>query len=164
MKQKKTEIERLFKSHYVKMYAVARSYLYDDAESKDVVIEVFAGLLDSAIVLLPATEEHYLLSSVRHRCMNVIAHKQIRERVAGLLVNERENVSFEEDNEQLDMLMKFINKELPPLTKQIFLLRHIQEMSYQEMADKLGVSKVTVYNHLSLAMDKIKAEFRRTEK
>lgn len=160
MKQKEIDIERLFKSHYMKMYYLARTILYNDDESKDVVSEVFTHLLDSTIILMPDTEENYLMKSVRHRCINVIAHKQIKERVANLLFDEQKTVSTEEDKTRLDNLMQFINKKLPPLTKRIFILRHLQEMSYQEISEELEVSKVTVYNHLSQAMDKIKNEFK----
>ncbi|WP_366558427.1 sigma factor-like helix-turn-helix DNA-binding protein [uncultured Prevotella sp.] len=41
-----------------------------------------------------------------------------------------------------------------------FHLRYLQEKSYQEVADEVGVSKVTVFNHLSKAMDWIKEQFK----
>ena len=53
MKRKKTDIERLFRSHYEKMYHLAKTILYDDAESRDAVSEVFAQLLREPITLLP---------------------------------------------------------------------------------------------------------------
>lgn len=53
MKRKKTDIERLFRSHYEKMYHLAKTILYDDAESRDAVSEVFARLLREPITLLP---------------------------------------------------------------------------------------------------------------
>ena len=37
---------------------------------------------------------------------------------------------------------------------------YLQEKSYQEVADEVGVSKVTVFNHLSKAMDWIKEQFK----
>ena len=86
MKRKKTDIERLFRSHYEKMYHLAKTILYDDAESRDAVSEVFARLLREPITLLPESEEGYLLRSVRNRCLNVIAHKSVRERAVRLLL------------------------------------------------------------------------------
>ena len=41
------EIENLFKTHYAQMYRLAVTILYDEAESKDMVSEVFARLLNS---------------------------------------------------------------------------------------------------------------------
>ena len=39
------DIERLFRQHYRQMYRLATILLHDDAESKDVVHDVFAQLL-----------------------------------------------------------------------------------------------------------------------
>lgn len=84
MKQE-TDIERLFKSHYEKMYNLARCILYDDDESKDIVSEIFTKILDGHIILLPGQEKAYLMQSVRNRCLNIIAHKNTKEKVVNLL-------------------------------------------------------------------------------
>lgn len=153
------DIERLFRAHYQKMYQLARCILYDEAESKDVVSEVFAKILSDHVALLPGSEEGYLLRSVRNRCLNVIAHKGIKERVARLLLADADTILSADDNERLDLLMHIIDGLEPPIRKQILRLRYLQEMSYQEVADEVGVSKVTVYNHLSQAMDTIRKQF-----
>lgn len=55
--------------------------------------------------------------------------------------------------------MFFVNKNLTPLSQQIFQLRFLREMSYEEVAKATGVSKVTVYNHLSNALQRIHEHF-----
>ena len=62
------DIQRLFKQHYAKMLRVARTILYDEQESKDVVSDIFEGLLRGRMMLMPDTEERYLLTSVRNQC------------------------------------------------------------------------------------------------
>ena len=156
MKQKNTNIEQLFKRHYAKMYHLARYILYDVDECKDVVSEVFARVLEDSIVLLPETEEAYLMRSVRNRCLNLIAHKSMRERMEKLLIDDAETILSDHDDERLDRLMQIIERLEPPIRQQILRLRYLQEMSYQEVADEMHVSKVTVYNHLSQAMDTLK--------
>ena len=42
------KLEKLFKQHYRQMYRLATMLLHDDAESKDVVHDIFAHLLLSA--------------------------------------------------------------------------------------------------------------------
>jgi DNA-directed RNA polymerase specialized sigma24 family protein len=78
---RKKNIEQLFRQHYAKMYNLARCILSDDDESKDVVSEVFAQILADDVVLVPGGEEGYLMRSVRNRCLNLIAHKSVKERV-----------------------------------------------------------------------------------
>lgn len=156
---RKKDIEQLFRQHYAKMYNLARCILSDDDESKDVVSEVFAQILADDVVLVPESEEGYLMRSVRNRCLNLIAHKSVKERVAKLL-DDADVILSEETDERLDRLMLLIEDLEPPIRQLIFRLRYLQEKSYQEVADEVGVSKVTVFNHLSKAMDWIKKQFK----
>ena len=150
----------MFRQHYEKMYNLARSILSDDDESKDVVSEVFTTILADDVVLMPESEEGFLMRSVRNRCLNLIANKSVKERVAKLLLDDADVILSEETDERLDQLMLFIEYLEPPIRQLIFRLRYLQEKSYQEVADEVGVSKVTVFNHLSKAMDWIKEQFK----
>ncbi len=163
MKQKTTDIERLFRQHYERMYRLARTILYDADECRDVVSDVFERLLREDTVLLPDTEEAYLLRSVRNRCLNIIAHKGVRERVEKMLVMDEETMISDNDDEQLDRLHDIIDHLEPPIRQRILRLRLQQEMTFQEVADAMGVSKVTVYNHLSQATDTIKQIFKQAK-
>lgn len=105
---RKKDIEQLFRQHYAKMYNLARCILSDDDESKDVVSEVFAQILADDVVLVPGSEEGYLMRSVRNRCLNLIAHKSVKERVAKLLLDDSDVILSEETDERLDRLMLLI--------------------------------------------------------
>lgn len=162
--KKEKNIEQLFRRHYVKMYNLARCILSDDDESKDVVSEVFAKILADGVVLVPGSEDGYLMRSVRHRCLNLIAHKSVKERVARLLLDDADVILSDDTDGRLERLMLLIEKLEPPIRKQIFRLRYLQEKSYQEVADELGVSKVTVFNHISQALDWIRKQFKNRAK
>lgn len=101
---RKKDIEQLFRQHYAKMYNLARCILSDDDESKDVVSEVFAQILADDVVLVPGSEDGYLMRSVRNRCLNLIAHKSVKERVAKLLLDDADVILSEETDERLDRL------------------------------------------------------------
>ena len=75
---KANEIDRIFRQHYDRMIRLARTMLYDDEESRDVVSEVFAMLVKTDI--MPRNIENYLTTSVRNRCLNLLEHKEVRER------------------------------------------------------------------------------------
>ena len=154
------DIEQMFRRHYEKMYNLARYILSNDDESKDVVSEVFTQILADNIVLLPESEEGYLMRSVRNRCLNLIAHKSVKERVVRLLTDDADVILSEDTDERLEQLLLLIDDLEPPIRKLIFRLRYLQDKSYKEVADEVGVSKVTVFNHLSKAMDWIKERFR----
>ena len=153
----------MFRQHYEKMYNLARCLLSDDDESKDVVSEVFTTILADDIVLMPESEEGFLMRSVRNQCLNLIAHKGVKEKVAKLLIDDTDVILSDEIDERLEQLLLLIDDLEPPIRKQIFRLRYLSEMSYQEVADKVEVSKVTVFNHLSQAMDWIRKQFKKEQ-
>ena len=72
----KREFEAVFRHHYDGMFRLAKRMLGDDAESKDVVSDVFAHLLHSANDLRSDTLHAFLLTSVRNRCINLLVHRQ----------------------------------------------------------------------------------------
>ena len=154
------------------MYRLARTMLYDVDESKDVVSDIFARLLRERLRVgasagmkyqpQQSQMEGYLMTAVRNRCRDVLSRKSMQERVEKLFLQESmqcQIVSMNDDD-RLERLMQFIESELPPLSQQIFRLRFLSEMSYEEVAQAAGVSKVTVYNHLSQSLQRIKEYFQ----
>ena len=155
------EIETLFRQHYAAMYRLARTILYDADESKDVVSDVFVRLLHNNPSVQVEKMEGYLMMAVRNRCLDVLSHKSVREQVEKLFSQElkQRHIIARNEDERLDRLMQYIERELPPLSQQILRLRFLQEMTYEEVAQEVGVSKVTVYNHLWQSMHRIKKYF-----
>ena len=156
--QELPNIEQLFRAHYPSMYRIAIALLRNADEAQDVVSDVFAKVFEEGIILLPETEEGYLIRAVRNRCLNIIAHKDIRERTSKLLLNDTETILSEHDDTLLDRLMLIIEHLEPPIRRQILRLRHVQGLPFQRIADDLGVSRVTVYHHLSEAINIIKRQ------
>ena len=144
------------------MYRLARTMLYDVDESKDVVSDIFARLLREKYQPQQSQMEGYLMTAVLNRCRDVISHKSIRKRVEKLFLQEsmQGHIISMNDDDRLERLMQFIEAELPPLSQLIFQLRFLREMSYEEVAQATGVSKVTVYNHLSQSLQRIKEHFQ----
>ncbi len=158
----KEEFENIYRQHYARMYRLARTMLYDVDESKDVVSDIFARLLREKYQPQQSQMEGYLMTAVLNRCRDVISHKSIRKRVEKLFLQEsmQGHIISMNDDDRLERLMQFIEAELPPLSQLIFRLRFLREMSYEEVAQATGVSKVTVYNHLSQSLQRIKEHFQ----
>ena len=158
----KVEFENIYRQYYAQMYRLARTMLYDSQESKDVVSDIFARILRENYQTQQNQMEGYLMTAVRNRCRDVLNHKSMRERVEKLFQQESKQspIIFMNDDDRLERLMQFIETELPPLSQQILKLRFLREMSYEEVAQAIGVSKVTVYNHLSQSLQRIKEHFQ----
>ena len=161
------EIESLFKTHYTQMYHLALTLLFDEAESKDVVSDVFASLLSSKVVMRADNVKAFLLVSVHHRCLNVLQHKQVRERFLRLFTeNTDAHISDTTAEEQIQMeeLMRYVQDNLSPLEQKIFRLRYLREMTCQEVAEALKVSRQTVHTHLKQSVEKIRKYFNSNSK
>lgn len=159
----KEEFENIYRQHYAKMYRLARTMLYDADESKDVVSDIFARLLREKYHPQQHQLEGYLMTAVRNRCRDVLSHKSMRERVEKLFSQESQQsnvISVNTDDDRLERLVQFVESELPPLSQQIFQLRFLRELSYEEVAQATGVSKVTVYNHLAQSLQRIRVYFQ----
>ena len=158
----KEEFESIYRQHYAKMYRLARTMLYDADESKDVVSDIFARLLRGGVMPDSDRMEGYLMTAVRNRCRDVLNRKSMQERVEKHFLQDsmQSQIVSMNDDDRLERLMQFIESELPPLSQQIFRLRFLSEMSYEEVAQVAGVSKVTVYNHLSQSLQRIKKYFQ----
>ena len=153
----KREFERIFRQYYGGMFRLARKMLGDDQESKDMVSDVFTQLLNSHTDLHSDTLQSYLLTSVRNRCLNLLVHKQ-REQAA--IVDLRTGEDDNTEQEQLDMLHRYIDDHMPEMTQRILRLRYQQGMKYREIADELKVSEVTVFHHLSQSLKELKDYFK----
>ena len=161
------DVESLFKTYYTQMYHLALTLLFDEAESKDVVSEVFASLLSGSTIVRADNAKAFLLASVRHRCLNVLQHKQVQERFARLLTDGTDTLisgNTVEEQMQMEELMHYVRENLSPMEQNVFQLRYLREMTCQEVAEALNVSRQTVHNHLKQSVEKIRKYFNSNSK
>ena len=161
------QIESLFKTHYTQMYHLALTLLFDEAESKDVVSEVFASLLSGSTIVRADNAKAFLLASVHHRCLNVLQHKQVQERFARLLTEGTDTPvsdNLVEEQMRMEELMRYVRDNLSPMEQNVFRLRYLREMTCQEVAGALNVSRQTIHTHLKQTVEKIRKYFNSNPK
>ena len=148
-------IRQLFMQHYAKMHRVARTLLYDEQESEDVCSDIFESLLRGEATLVPGTEECYLMTSVRNRCLKRLRHEAI---VRDYRQQSTDN-SQEPEDERLTDITEFVVSHLSAQEQRIFHLRFTEGYSYEDIATAEGISKVAVWKHLSHVITEIKKHF-----
>ncbi len=156
--------------HYVKMQRVARTLLYDEKESEDVCSDVFESLLRADMLLEPGTEERYLMTSVRNRCLKRLRHVAIEHSpltidhfaasnsIANNGGDSMLNAQWSMDD-RLSDIEEFVVSHLSERDQRIFNLRFSGGYSYEEIAVAEGISKVAVWKHLSHAITEVKKHF-----
>lgn len=148
----------MFIEHYAKMLRVARTILYDEQESKDVVSDIFEGLLRGQTVLTADTAERYLLTSVRNQCLKRIHHQEVRLRMEA--ASTERTTDDKGDDERLTDIVEFVVGHLSEQEQRIFRLRFTDGCSYEEIASAEGISRVAVWKHLSHALNQVRNHFK----
>ena len=158
-----SKLEKLFKQHYRQMYRLATILLHDDAESKDVVHDIFVQLLDNHRDIQEETAESYLLTSVRNRCLNVIRSRQIQERVEHLYLLNLDTTILPTDrfNEELNALYTGIDLLEPPIYRDIVIQHFRDGITFKEIACRMGVSETTIYKHLRRALSQLRQQLQK---
>ena len=158
MTTKKQKLETLFRQYYRQMYRLATMLLHDDAESKDIVHDVFAQLLASSAELHEDTAAAFLLTSVRNRCLNVIRDRKIQERVQRLYLLDLDTTIIPTDLfcEETKALTEGFILLAPPVCREVVELHFRDGLTFREIALRLGVSETTVYKHLRHALQQLR--------
>ena len=162
--QKQAEIEQLFRKYYARLRLMADRLLHDGEESKDVVSDVFTRLMQVDDLPKEGVTVGYLVNSVRNRCIDILVHRQVRQRVERLLpIDNSLYISESCEAQRYAELRHYVDTQLPEQTRQVFLLRFEKHLKYQEIATELGVSKKTVYQHLQQAVSQLHNHFNAKE-
>lgn len=155
------DIRRLYEQHRAEMLRLACRLLADEEEGRDAVSDVFAQLAEREAEM--RCDAAYLFSAVRNRCMNVLRHKRIQESVHRLLPLDdamaEDSRTAEERERKLESILRFVDTELTPQTRQVVHLRFQEHMTYAQIARHLGISEAAVYKHLAQAIRKLKQRF-----
>jgi RNA polymerase sigma-70 factor (ECF subfamily) len=135
------------------MMIASLSKMVSRERAKDITQEAYIALylklqeheLSSPIGYLITTAKRMALSSLRHdKVRSDFTERQ--EQSANILSCTIEKHAIGAQAKQ--RLIIAINK-LPPVCRQVFILRKIEEKSHAEIAQLMGISKKTVENHLA---------------
>ncbi len=103
----------------------------------------------------------------RSQIVTVLQHKQVKERFARLLTEGADTLISDNtavEQMQMEELMRYVRDNLSPMEQNIFRLRYLREMTCQEVAEALNVSRQTVHTHLKQSVEKIRKYFNSNSK
>ncbi len=144
----------------------AYKMLGNQDEANDVVQEVFLSIWNKRQELtVTGSLSSYLYKATKNRILNLIAHEKVVSRYADSISNFIENNYVVADStlreEELEALIAKEIDLLPEKMREVFLLRKVEELSYEEIALKLNITDKTakqqVYNSLKILRRKLKS-------
>ena len=131
--------------------------LHDEEESRDIVHDVFARLLDGDIRFDSGKAGAFLLSCVRYSCLNVMRSHDSRERaMRDYPINNEDPGDSEAFENEIKALQDGISHLTPPICREIVLLHYRYGLRFKEIATRLQVSETTVYKHLRNALNQLR--------
>lgn len=154
---------KLFRLHYAQLHANALRILKSEFWAEEAVQDCFVQLWASR-ELLPDIDapKSYLYRIVANRCFDRLRKNDAELRLQygiNLLATQQLTVA-QEHGFDLAVLQDLVNKaleQLPPQQQLIYKMQYTEFLSYQEIADKLGLSRHTVRNHMAKAIQSVRA-------
>lgn len=111
---------------------------------------------------LNSSVKAYLLTAVKHDCLDFLKHKKIEEKYADDYL--KANIDAYEDvfhglvNKDLQKSLDLAINKLPTNCRQIFLLSRFNFLSYKEIAKRMNISIKTVENQIGKALKIVRKE------
>ncbi|MHB1178226.1 MAG: RNA polymerase sigma factor [Daejeonella sp.] len=157
----------VFELYFLKLYNFSFRFLKDKEQSREVIQEVFLSLwlnrvkLDEQYPIAP-----YLYTITRRLTLNMLRHAVSSQAAVDKLWHNVQKISNEtEEAVLLGDLEHFIERALAKLPKQqqlVFRMSRQQELSYDEIAEELHISRNTVKNHLVAALKTLRTQLNKT--
>jgi len=155
----KTDFEQLFRQYYLILCSIAHGYVRDQMVIEEIVNDVFVKFWNyRSHIVIHSSIKDYLFKSIRNACIDYVRANQKRHKqtsyideqqiVCTTLADLGENpLDFIINQEAGRRIMQAID-ELPERYRLTFRLCRIDELSYDEIAKIMSISKNTVKSNL----------------
>lgn len=156
-------IEQLFRSNYTAMFTLACRLLHDSEVARDIVHDVFAGLLKDSPTSVTSA---FLMQGVRFACMNHMRALSVRQRMKENYALDVSEISAEAwpDDEDIERMNRIVDTMLTEQCRRVLRLRFNAHLSYKEISEELSISETAVYKHLRHAMNVLRKYFNENER
>lgn len=156
-------INLCFDLYYAALCSSANYYVNQPTIAEEIAQGAFVDLwLNRKNINTNTSVKGYLITAVKHDCLDYLKHKKIEEQYADHFKDEMldsyENIFADLINKDLQIILNTAINKLPRQCKEIFLMNRYEYMSYKEIASTLSLSIKTIENHMSKALKILRVE------
>ena len=153
----KVAYTEIYNRYFSLLYLHALKRLRDEEAARDLIQDLFTTLWVKREVLTTRTNlSNYLYTAVRNGVFNFIAHQKVASKYINELPDKIEPSECMTDHlareRQLTALIEKEIAELPEKMREIFLLSRVEGLSHKEIAERLGISELTVKTQVKNAL------------
>ncbi len=155
--------ETVFRKYYQSLCNYACGILKDLDDAEEVVQSIFLKFWEQReIIEINVSLKSYLYRAVHNTCLNRLKHLKIQEvhkQYVGNYYEENHDSATEMmDKTELESRISEALEKLPEQCRLIFKMSRFEELKYQEIADKLGLSIKTIENQIGKALRIMRTE------
>lgn len=149
-------VTALYEDHHGWLQGWLRSKLGDVAQAQDLTQDTFLQLLaarhlpafDNPRAYLTTVAKRVLFAFWRRRDLERAYLDALAAQPEATQPSEEERYAIVQALEAVDALLH----TLPPMTRHVLLLSQIQELTYPQIAERLGIAEITVRRHMARAI------------
>lgn len=154
----------IFNKHYRQLHRLAFSVTKSQEQASDIVQDVFLKLWEHRDELRDITVmDAWLHRAVKNKLIDYLrkasADKKLKTFIWSQIEQAQHNADLQLEAKESGALLHEAVEELPAQRKLVYLLNREKELSYQEIAKELSISRHTVKNQLSLALRFLQKKF-----
>jgi RNA polymerase sigma-70 factor (ECF subfamily) len=146
--------EMLFNTYYKPLVAYSNTILKDQDEAEDIVQQVFITVWNKKQDLGNVQSlKSYLYRSVYNSSLNRIKQLSVRQEYAkDYVLSHSMGTEAVGRQQELQQRIEMAMEQLPEQCGKIFRMSRFEQLKYQEIADKMGLSIKTVENQMGKAL------------
>ncbi len=160
----RSALKELFQLHYLGVCRSIQRLVKEKATVEDLAQEVFLRFWNKRHrIEIKSSLPAYLHRMATNEALGYLRSLKTFEEEEMLLNSETEgaqNVEMQYLNTELEDHIKAAIKELPPKCRAVFVLSRFEELTYQEIADRMDISIKTVENQMGRALRLLRAKLR----
>lgn len=156
--------DTLFLKYYAGLCAYAKQFVgYDERE--EIVQDVMTWLWQNKeMITIETSPKNYLFRAVKNSCYTFINRHEIKQRIISQMYDNASSCDYEDPNfyivEELSEKIELALHRLPPAYREAFELNRFQKMTYQEIANQLGVSPKTIDYRIQQALKLLRIDLK----
>ncbi len=150
----------LFELFWEPMFVNAKSIVRNADIAKDIVQNIWVDIWEKREHREIRKIEPYIFRAVSNGCFKYLRDNKFNtvqfEVIKSLQLTSKSSVEHQHDLEETLINIEKSMSQLAPRCRQIFRLSRMEEFSNEEISQRLGISKGSVENQMSLALKSMK--------
>lgn len=163
-----SELQMLYSLHgkyFGLLMNIGLRYSWTREDLKDIINQMFLDLIDQKVQINAIINpKAYLTTTFRRRLVDAARRNSKMKQLHDFLINQEEYetgvdeiIEHEQFRAEMSKKIKIIFQKLPPRCKKVISLKFYDGLTTEQIAEKTGISRRSVYNNLFEALKLLKA-------